>query len=91
MPVSNVWLRLDGLCAADILQNAVETIDTAGTEAVLDFTSVERIDARALKALEELANTAGEKGVSIALDGVNVGVYKALKLMKLTQRFSFLH
>lgn len=91
MPVSNVWLRLDEPSAADILQKAVDTIDTAGTEAVLDFTSVERIDARALKILEQLANTAAKKEVSIALDGVNVDVYKALKLMKLTQRFSFLH
>lgn len=91
MPVSNVWLRLDGPSAAEILQQAVESIDSAGSEAVLDFAALERIDARALKALDALAAAAEKKGVKIVLDGVNVDVYKALKLMKVTDRFSFLH
>ena len=32
---------------------------------------------------------ADDKGVKVVLRGVNVGVYKVLKLVKLTSRFSF--
>lgn len=56
-------------------------------EAVLDFSSVERIDAAAARALEELADGSS---VKITLRGVNIQVYRALKLLKLAERFSFL-
>jgi hypothetical protein len=36
-----------------------------------------------------LARVADEKAVKVALRGVNVDVYKVLKLVKLTRRFSF--
>ena len=58
---------------------------------VLDFSSVGRIDATGLRAMEEFAGIASDKGVKVALRGVNVSVYKVLKLVKLASRFSFVN
>ena len=41
--------------------------------------------------MEEFAGIADEKGVKVALRGVNVHVYKVLKLVKLASRFSFVN
>jgi len=60
-----------------------------GADLVLDFAAVRRIDSSAMKALDELAGIADAKAVKVVLRGVSVEVYKALKLVKLTQRFSF--
>ena len=40
--------------------------------------------------MEEFAGMADDKGVKVVLRGVNVGVYKVLKLVKLGSRFSFM-
>ena len=56
----------------------------------LDLSSVRRIDASALRALAELADIADGKAANFVLRDVNVDVYKVLKLVKLTSRFSFL-
>ena len=50
-------------------------------EVTLDFSSVRRIDPGALRAMEELARMADEKDVKVVLRGVNVDVYKVLKLV----------
>jgi anti-anti-sigma regulatory factor len=65
-------------------------LNGAGGEVILDFSSVHRIDPRALRAMESLAGTADDKDARIVLQGVNVGIYKVLKLTKLAPRFSFL-
>jgi len=39
--------------------------------------------------MESLAGRADEKAVKVVLRGVNVDIYKVLKLMKLAPRFSF--
>ena len=85
-----VWLKIDGERVADALQEAREKLDSAEGEVVLDFSSVRRIDPSALRAMEELAGMADDKAVKVVLRGVNVDVYKVLKLVKLTPRFSFL-
>ena len=64
-------------------------LDSTKAEAVLDFSSVQRIDAKAIRAMEELAGLADAKAVKIGLRGVNVEIYKVLKLVKLAPRFSF--
>lgn len=56
---------------------------------VFDFASVRRIDSGAVRALEDFAGVADEKAVKIVLCGVNVDVYKVLKLIKLRGRISF--
>ena len=87
---TNVWLGIDADNAVHALQEALAKLDDAGGEMNLDFSSVRRIDAGALGALEKLAGAADAKAVKIVLGGVNVEVYKVLKLMKLAPRFSFL-
>jgi len=42
-----------------------------------------------VEALQEFTGIAENKGVKVVLRGVNVGVYKVLKLVRLASRFSF--
>ena len=70
------------------LHAATDKLDGAG-DLVLDFSSVRRIDSRALEALEKLAGVAGGKGVKLMLRGVNIDIYKALKLAKLAPVLAF--
>ena len=72
----------------ETLQEALEKLDGAAGEVVLDFSSVLRIDASALRAMENFASTVDGK-VKVALHGINIDVYRVLKLMKLAPRFSF--
>ena len=90
MTMIGSWLEIDGEHLVQALQDAGEKLNSADGEVVLDFSSVRRIEPSALRALEKLAGTADDKGVKVVLRGVNVDVYKVLKLVKLTPRFSFL-
>jgi len=89
MPINAVWLKIDGERVVPDLQLALEKLDRAEGEAALDFSSVRRLDAGALKTLEKLAGIADDKAVKVALYGVNVDIYRVLKLTKLAPRFSF--
>ena len=89
MPVNSVWLDIDGAHVAPGVEEALEKLDSADGEMVLDFSSVGRIDTRALKGLEKLASAADHKALKLVLRGVNVRTYKALKLAKLVPRFAF--
>jgi anti-anti-sigma regulatory factor len=75
-------------------RNIVTTLRDAAknlnTETILDFSSVGRLDAAGLHALEDVAVAAEAKSVKPTLRGANVAVYKVLKLTKLTRRFSFI-
>jgi anti-anti-sigma regulatory factor len=82
--------RIDGERVVPSLDEAREKLDSADGEMILDFSSVCRIDARALRAMQELAASAGDKGVRLVLRSASTDVYRVLKLMKLTPRFSFL-
>ena len=90
MTTSAKWLEIDGQDVAQALQAASETLDSAKGDVVLDFSSVRRIDPSAIRAMEKLAGLADGKAVTVVLRGVNVDIYKVLKLVKLTSRFSFL-
>ena len=90
MTTSAEWLEIDGERVAKTLQAASETLDSAKGDVVLDFSSVRRIDPSAIRAMEKLAGVADGKTVKVVLRGVNVDIYKVLKLVKLTSRFSFL-
>jgi len=91
MAIIAVFLNIDEQRVALALKEAGEKLDSAEGEAILDFSSVRRIDSGALRAMEEFARIVDEKGVKVVLRGVNVDVYKVLKLVKLTQRFSFVN
>ncbi len=82
-------LSVDDKRLVPSLQEAREKLDTSQGEAVLDFSSVCRVDSSALRAMEDLVGEADSKGVKVVLCGVSVAVYKVLKLAKLASRFSF--
>ena len=91
MSLMAVWLKVDEERVVQALQEAAEKLDIAEGEVMLDFSSVLRIDVSGLMALEEFVGRADDKGVKVALRGVNVSVYKVLKLVKLTSRLSFVN
>jgi anti-anti-sigma regulatory factor len=71
------------------IQEAVEKVNRGESEVVVDFSSVLRIDGNAVGALEELAVLADGKSVKVVLRAVNSDVYRVLKLLNLTRRFTF--
>ena len=89
MTTNAEWLEIEGERVVQTLQTARETLDGAQGDVVLDFSSVRRINPRGLRAMEKLAGIADDKAVKIVLRSVNVDIYKVLKLVKLTSRFSF--
>jgi anti-anti-sigma factor len=89
MGMSGVLLNIDEVRVAPSLREVGEKLDGTEGEIVLDFTSVRRMDSSALRAIEDLSRQADKKRVKITLRGVNIGIYKVLKLMKLTGLFSF--
>jgi anti-anti-sigma regulatory factor len=90
MAVVAVFIKIDEERIVQALQEAGERLEAEG-EVVLDFSSVRRIEATGLRAMEALASTADDKDVKVALRGVNVSIYKVLKLVKLASRFSFVN
>jgi anti-anti-sigma regulatory factor len=84
-----VWLKIDEERVVQALQEAGETLDSAGGDLLLDFSFLRRIDSSVLRVMEEFAGIADGKGVKVVLRGVNVDVYRVFKLMKLASRFSF--
>jgi anti-anti-sigma regulatory factor len=89
MAMISVWLNIDEKGMVHALREAAEKLGGADDELILDFTSVLRIDQSALRAMEGLASIADKKSLKVVLRGVNVDVYKVLKLVKLAPRFSF--
>jgi anti-anti-sigma regulatory factor len=91
MTMIEVWVGVDGNRVAQVLQEAGEKLDNAGGDAFFDFSSVRRLDSSGLRALEDFASAADEKAVKVTLRGVNVDVYKVLKLARLSSRFSIVN
>lgn len=76
-------------------ERLVTNLDQAGEslhseqELALDFTGVAKLDSPGLRAIENLVHRAKEKNVKVVLRGVNVSVYKTLKLARVTQHLFF--
>ena len=83
--------KVNGEDLAQGLAEAREKLNLTDGEMLIDFSAVRRIDPSGLRALETFAGTADEKAVKVALQGVNVDVYKVLKLARLTTRFSIVN
>ena len=83
-------LKVDQQQLIPLLQQANEKLSAAEGEMVLDFSTVRRIDPASLTQLEKLADASDSCGSKVVLQGVNVNVYKVLKLVKLAPRFSFI-
>ena len=86
-----VFVKIDEERIIDSLREACEKLDGAEGELVLDFSSVRRIDPGAVKTMEDLVISAESKAVKIILRGIGVDIYKVLKLVRLTQRLSFVN
>lgn len=83
-----VFLKVDEERVAESLREAQSKLD-GSSEAVLDFGSVSRVQPKDLLAMEELLRLAEDHGIRIELRGVNVAIYKVLKLARLAPRFAF--
>jgi anti-anti-sigma regulatory factor len=91
MSMTVVLLKTDEERIVQVLQETVDKLDSAEDEVVLDFTSVRRIGPASLRGMEDFASTAESKGVRVVLCGVSVSIYKVLKLVNLSSRFSFVN
>lgn len=84
-----LFFKVDGERVADSIRK-VRT-DGSGSPIVLDFASVRRIDTETLQVIEALANVAATEACQINFRGVNVEIYKVLKLVSLASRFCFVN
>jgi len=82
------YLELKSDNVGRALDEAREKLEP-GDELRVEFSRVTRIDPCVVRGLEALAQSAEEKAAKVTLRGVNVEVYKALKLARLASRFSF--
>jgi anti-anti-sigma regulatory factor len=89
MATVSVLLKVNRQPVAVALQEAREKLESGSAKVILDFSGVERIEPSALNALQEVADLGDAKGVKLALRNVNVDIYKALKLLRLAARFSY--
>lgn len=92
MPETTIatWLKIDRQGVTRGLQEAAGKLDSAQGEMILDFSDVIRIGPGDLRQMEKLAGLADDRVIKVGLRGVNIDIYKVLKLMKLAPRFSFL-
>jgi anti-anti-sigma regulatory factor len=84
-----VLLKADEKNLSDVLQGARQKLESAGGELVVDLSSLRRVDASLLLAMQEFATMAQGKGAKLVLRGVSVDLYRVMKLVKLTAAFSF--
>lgn len=88
---TTVSMDVAGKSATLALEEALRKAGAAEGDILLDFASVRRLDANAVRVMKQLADTAGNKGVKVALRGISVEVYRVLKLLELAPRFSFIN
>ena len=88
METNTLCLKID---ANNVMAHLLQAEESLGAwqELALDFSGVTRIDSAGLQAVQRFAHRAEDKKIKVALRGVNVNVYKTLKLARLTSRFSF--
>ena len=75
--------------AEPLIRGALERVEATKQDVVLDFSGVRRLGPEGLRALEQLAAKAHERSVKVELQGVDVEVYKVLKLMALAGQFTY--
>jgi anti-anti-sigma regulatory factor len=84
-----ISLKIEEGRVAQGLLDTCEKLDSTDDKIILDFSSVSRVSPNGLAAIEIFADKAEQKAVNVVLSGVNVEVYKVLKLARLTSRFAF--
>jgi len=83
------WMKLDETHAIQTLHATRDKLESANGEVGIDCSAMRRFDSAVLRVLEELADKGDAKREKLVLRGVNVDVYKVLKLVKLASRFSY--
>ena len=91
MATSPTAVDIDEQRIAAALDLAAKKLDGSEKEVVLDLSSVRRINPADIRRLAEFAHAAELKKIRVLLRGVNVDVYKVLKLTKLAREFSIVH
>ena len=89
MAKNAVWVQVNGKGMVQAFEEARAKLAAEDVEVVVDFSSVNRIDSGALRALEDVADAGDGKRTKVVLRGVDIDIYKVLKLMKLAPRFAF--
>ena len=84
------WIKINETSVAADLDAAREKLNGADSELVLDWIAVPRIDTAGLTALEKLASAAGDKKIKLVFRGLNIDIYRVLKLANLSGRFTLL-
>jgi len=82
-------LKISEVSITSSLREAKSKIQGSTRKIALDFSSVSRIDPNAVRELEEIAICASERDVTVQIHGANVKVYKVMKLLTLSSRFTF--
>ena len=91
MVMSIVSLKLNGADLVEALLAAGQKLEEMEGDLILDFSSVSRVTPAALSAISDFADDADERSVRVVLRGVNVDVYRVLKLARLAERFSLVN
>jgi len=81
---------IDGEHVAQQLNDIREKLATEGPEVLLDFFLAQALDPTDLRALEELAASAEGESTKIVIRGINIEMYKVLKLAGLSEKFEFI-
>jgi anti-anti-sigma regulatory factor len=77
----------DGALAAE-LEEASSRLENGEREVVLDFSSVHRLSAAEVHAIDEFTRAAEEKGIKVMERALGVDLYRALKLARQSSRLS---
>lgn len=82
---------VNGERVAETLKELCGCLSPNGSDMLLDFFLVQSIDPAAIEGLEQLAEAAKLASVKVILRGVNVEIYKVMKLSDLTDKFLFIN
>jgi anti-anti-sigma regulatory factor len=89
MPKIAVRVKVDDANIATTIDKVSEKLNASEGEVLIDCNALMRLDGGALRALEDLARLAREKETKVVLRGMNVELYRVLKLTRLTSTFVF--
>lgn len=81
---------IDGEHVAQQVIDIRAKLAAEGPEVLLDFFLAQSLDPAGIQALEELAGAADIENAKIVLRGVNIEMYKVLKLAGLSDKFTFI-
>ncbi len=91
MTITASAIVVNGERVAETMNELCGNLTANSGELLLDFFFVQTLDPAAIKGLEDLSGIAEVMKVKIILRGVNVEVYKVLKLSDLTDKLLFIN